>query len=158
MFLLFTIFTTRMRKDHVVIFRFLITTTITFVSRQLVLSIVEIAIRTSPCVKCSQWFTSMSDFSFFNIICSLLKFILIHSKSTSILILNFIFFIIIILFFYFFSCVKFTDPFFDTSQMDWNMTLFTSPDSTSLIDRILANNALLGSIWKSLHEIFTFIC
>jgi hypothetical protein len=48
--------------------------------------------------------------------------------------------------------VEFRNPAFDAAQVEWLAALFAIPQSRTLVDRVLANNAFLSALSKSLYE------
>lgn len=124
MFLPFAIFSARMRKLHMISWRFFISATVAFISWELAFCITVITVWTSPGIECHQIF---SLFLFSSLNCFTTIFIVI----TSILYVSLNLFFFIILFFFFnlsiFSCIKFLDPSLNTSKMERLTTLFTVP-------------------------------
>lgn len=132
-----------MRKLHLLELGFAEPSAVTKVLGHVVLGVREVAIGASPAVEGKQLLGSHSCLS------HLLAVTTVHVNCTTASVLDscglFLFFLIILV-------VKFLNPALDATQMEWLMALITVPESTPLVDRVVADYTLLGSLGQTLHE------
>lgn len=54
--------------------------------------------------------------------------------------------------------IQLPDPSFDTTQMEGMSALLTVPCGTTLVNRILANDALLSTFAERFYKVLTLLC
>lgn len=139
------VFATWVRESQCTVARLLNLAAEACIDRHLVFSIGKVTVWTGPRVKSSQSLCDLLimchsifiDFYFISVV-----FILVWLMVTIIDSSIFPFFIFLLLYCLFESLVLFLDPSLHAAHMEWLVALTTIPNSTTLVDRIWANDAL----------------
>ncbi len=130
-----TILATRVRQDHWIVFGLLKATTVAGVLWHLVLSVCKLAVRTRPVEKSQKAFHSRFNLRLF------FTFVADVVNNTSLSLLIFVLTNVLLQ-----ALVQLLDPPLDATQMEWLTALFAIPESTALVNRIVADHAFFDSL------------
>ena len=131
----------RVRQKHRVILRFFEATAVAEVFGHLVLCVTELAVRTGPIEEGKEFAAFSRCTSLLFLMRIFVALVLDHTT---------LFFLLVVSNVLFKALVEFLNPALDATKMEWLTTLTTIPDGRPLVDRIMANDALLAAVCKRL--------
>jgi hypothetical protein len=131
---LFTVLATRMRHNHVIIRRLLVSATKTFIKRKSIFSIAVIAVRTCPGIKSPHVFGSLSLLTLSLRISSFLDIVPLLVLSHLLLLFDLV--LSLNNWNVFLLLIELIYPLFDAAEMERHTTLLATPNGTPLVNRV----------------------